>query len=58
MNARKIETMLTQDRKLVLEGLPFRAGDTAEIIILAREGSEAEAISDRLAASHSALREV
>jgi hypothetical protein len=34
MNAHKIETSLTEDGTLVLEGLPFHAGDVVEVIIL------------------------
>lgn len=34
MNAHKLAATLTQDGTLVLEGLPFQAGDTVEIIIL------------------------
>lgn len=34
MNAHKIETALTEDGTLVLQGLPFQAGDVVEVIIL------------------------
>jgi hypothetical protein len=34
MNAHKIETALTEDGILVLQGLPFQAGDVVEVIIL------------------------
>jgi hypothetical protein len=34
MSAHRIEATLNQDGKLVLEDLPFLAGDTVEIIIL------------------------
>ncbi|MDY6785206.1 MAG: hypothetical protein SW833_22115 [Cyanobacteriota bacterium] len=34
MNAYKIETILHQDGTLTLRGLPFRAGEAVEIIIL------------------------
>ncbi|NMG21431.1 hypothetical protein [Brasilonema bromeliae] len=33
MNAHKIETVLTEDG-MTLQGLPFHAGDTVEVIIL------------------------
>jgi hypothetical protein len=36
MNAHKVEVTLTQNSTLVLEGLPFQAGDAVEIIILER----------------------
>ena len=34
MQAHKIETVIEQNGKLILNGLPFKAGDTVEIIIL------------------------
>ncbi|AFZ33592.1 hypothetical protein Glo7428_5214 (plasmid) [Gloeocapsa sp. PCC 7428] len=34
MNAHKIETILTEDGTLTLQGLPFHAGDVVEVIIL------------------------
>lgn len=34
MNAHKIETVLTEDGTLMLQGLPFHAGDAVEVIIL------------------------
>jgi len=34
MNTHKIETVLTEDGTLTLQGLPFHAGDTVEVIIL------------------------
>ena len=34
MNAHKIEIALTEDGTLVLQGLPFHAGDVVEVIIL------------------------
>ena len=40
MNAHKIETVLTEDGTLTLRGLPFRAGDTVEVIILERHTSQ------------------
>ncbi|KAB8317450.1 hypothetical protein SD81_019330 [Tolypothrix campylonemoides VB511288] len=34
MNTHKIETVLTEDGTLTLQGLPFHAGDAVEVIIL------------------------
>lgn len=34
MTAHRIEATLNQDGKLVLEDLPFRAGDVVEVIIM------------------------
>ncbi|ODG99332.1 hypothetical protein A4S05_38095 [Nostoc sp. KVJ20] len=34
MNAHKIEIVLTEDGNLILQGLPFHAGDAVEVIIL------------------------
>jgi hypothetical protein len=36
MNAHRVETTIDQDGTLTLNGLPFRAGDEVEIIILER----------------------
>ena len=36
MNAHKLQTVLSQDGQLVLKGLPFRAGETVEVIVLAQ----------------------
>ena len=36
MNAHHIETTIVKDGTLVLEGLPFQAGDSVEVIILTR----------------------
>jgi hypothetical protein len=36
MNAHKIEAVLAEDGKLILNGLPFHAGDVVEVIILER----------------------
>ena len=41
MEAHRIETMLTQDGRLVLDHLPFHAGDVVEVIILAQSADEA-----------------
>lgn len=37
MTAHHVEITLVQDGKLVLDELPFRAGDTVEVIVLARQ---------------------
>lgn len=37
MSAHHIEITLSQDGKLMLDELPFRAGDKVEVIILARQ---------------------
>lgn len=34
MNAHKQSVTLTEDGKLVLNGLPFQAGETVEVIVL------------------------
>jgi hypothetical protein len=34
MNAHKVETVLAEDGILILKGLPFRAGDQVEAIVL------------------------
>ncbi|MBA3924153.1 MAG: hypothetical protein H0X31_21625 [Nostocaceae cyanobacterium] len=36
MNAYKVETVLTEDGTLKLQGLPFHAGDVVEVIIRER----------------------
>ena len=36
MNAHKVEAMLSQDGQLLLNGLPFLAGDRVEVIVLAQ----------------------
>jgi hypothetical protein len=36
MQAHKIEVILSENGMLVLKGLPFRAGETVEVIILER----------------------
>ena len=61
MNAHRVETILTEDRKLTLEDLPFRVGDAVEVIVLERAApgeAEAEQVADWLAASNRSLREV
>ncbi|MGI9166717.1 MAG: hypothetical protein ACR2G5_10090 [Pyrinomonadaceae bacterium] len=37
MSAHHVEITLSQDGKLMLEELPFRAGETVEVIILAQQ---------------------
>jgi hypothetical protein len=39
VNAHKIETILSEDGTLMLQGLPFNAGDEVEVIILERSPS-------------------
>jgi hypothetical protein len=34
MNAHKIETILTENGQLILENLPFKKGESVEVIIL------------------------
>ena len=64
MMAHRVETILTEDRKLTLDDLPFRAGDVVEVIIRERgaPGDEAdnaaESVADWLAASKPSLQEV
>jgi hypothetical protein len=36
----RVETRVSSDGSLTLEGLPFRAGDTVEVIIRSREPRE------------------
>ncbi|MDX2244558.1 MAG: hypothetical protein NW224_28110 [Leptolyngbyaceae cyanobacterium bins.302] len=36
MQAHKVEVVLSENGTLVLEGLPFRAGEAVEVIILER----------------------
>lgn len=60
MNAHKIETVLSEDGTLMLQGLPFHAGDTVEVIILERSPSvfAGEASLKRLGESPSPLEKV
>jgi hypothetical protein len=37
MSAHRIEATLNQDGKLILEDLPFRAGDVVEVVIMANK---------------------
>lgn len=37
MGSHHVEITLAQDGKLILDELPFRAGDTVEVIILPRQ---------------------
>jgi hypothetical protein len=39
VSAYRVETVLTEDGKLLIEGLPFRAGESVEIIVLERQTS-------------------
>jgi hypothetical protein len=41
MNAHHLETTLEKDGTLVLEGLPFHAGDSVEVIIVTRSSKSA-----------------
>ncbi|HEY9779035.1 MAG TPA: hypothetical protein V6D09_02690 [Leptolyngbyaceae cyanobacterium] len=43
MNAHKIETVLNEDGTLTLRGLPFRAGDAVEVIVLESRTPQHEA---------------
>lgn len=36
MNAHRVKATLTQDGTLILNDLPFHAGDSVEVIVLAR----------------------
>ncbi|AFY34182.1 hypothetical protein [Calothrix sp. PCC 7507] len=40
MNAHKVEAVLTEDGTLMLQGLPFHAGDVVEVIILEAKTSQ------------------
>jgi len=40
MNAYKVETVVAENGRLVLQGLPFQAGDQVEVIILERSGDQ------------------
>jgi hypothetical protein len=42
MNAHKVETVLSEDGTLTLQGLPFHIGDAVEVIILERSRSVSE----------------
>ncbi|MBD2518256.1 hypothetical protein H6G93_25430 [Nostoc sp. FACHB-973] len=48
MKAHRIETKLTQNGTLILEDLPFQAGETVEIIILERFPQPSESNPYRL----------
>jgi hypothetical protein len=45
MNAHKIEAILTEDGTLILQGLPFHAGDAVEVIILKAKTPQHQAVS-------------
>jgi hypothetical protein len=48
MNAHKIEVTLTEDAKLILENIPFKKGDTVEVIVLEHSfGSNNYSLRDR-----------
>lgn len=56
MNAHRLEAVMSQDGQLLLSGLPFLAGDTVEVIVLAetpgtRGGMGAERQADTAASS-------
>jgi hypothetical protein len=56
MNAHRLEAVMSQDGQLLLSGLPFLAGDTVEVIVLAetsrtRGGVGAESQGDAAASS-------
>ncbi len=40
MNAHKIDTVLSEDGTLTLQGLPFHAGDAVEVIVLKTKTSQ------------------
>lgn len=51
MNAHKLEAVMSHDGQLLLHGLPFRAGDTVEVIVLAQKamnGATSEDAPDSL----------
>ena len=37
MQAYRVETKISQDGKLSIKGLPFRKGDTVEVIVLSQK---------------------
>jgi hypothetical protein len=47
MNAHKIETVLTEDGTLILQGLPFHAGDAVEVIVLQAKTSQHEKLQSQ-----------
>ena len=42
MNAHRVEATLTEDGSLTLKDIPFHAGDSVEVTILARSGASSE----------------
>jgi hypothetical protein len=48
MNAHKLNAVLSQDGQLLLNGLPFRAGDKVEVIVLAQKVMNAASSEDSL----------
>jgi hypothetical protein len=39
MNSHRVETTITEDGSLTLKDIPFHAGDSVEVIILARSAA-------------------
>lgn len=56
MNAHKIETILTEDGTLTLQGLPFHAGDVVEVIILESHMHQQQAPARSLESNRYPLR--
>ncbi len=52
MNAYKVETVVTEDGTLILQGLPFHAGDAVEVIILERSSYQQETTTTPASASN------
>ena len=42
MNAHRVETVISQDRAVILKDLPFRAGELVEVIILQCASQQSE----------------
>ena len=42
MNAHRVETVISQDRRVTLEDLPFQVGELVEVIILQCESKRSE----------------
>ncbi len=42
MNAHRVETVISQDRTLMLKDLPFRVGESVEVLILQRSSKRSE----------------
>jgi hypothetical protein len=56
MNAHKLAATLKQDGTILLEGLPFHAGETVEIIILEQSKVEETVLSSNRPLTGSVLR--